>query len=277
MAARLYNVAGRRDEQTIQWDDLLLRASREHYGIRGRPLLKSPITRNSKDSFLKRVFSSARSVDEKEPMEISANTVDVNEKVYTNTGGHEDETTIIIVNSQENTEGRNYRETTTKGIKWGVDANVGLQFGLPQVGGGIQGKLGGNFERSKILSVTQEKTLQEKHQQQSFHEETLSISPGKKATLQMTAYRVRYKLAYTMEYKIAKKDGVVVRMDLCGLGLIYSSVFLTSSQLLYPLPGYREDDEFVYFFQEGELRWIADRMVVKKTMSTPKIMNKRLT
>ena len=265
MAVSLYDVAGKRDE-TMQWDDLLRRAAREHYGIRGRPMLNSPITLNSKAAFFKRIFSSARSIDEKEPKEISANPVDVNEKVYTNAGGDEDETTVIIVNKQENTEGRRYSETTTKGIKWGVDANVGLQFGLPQVGVGFEGKIGGNYERSRVLSVTQEKTMQQKNQQQSHHEETLSIPPGKKATLRMTAYRVRYKLDYIMEYKIAKTDGVVVRMDLCGVGFHYSSVFVSASQLLQPLPGYGEDEEFVYFYQEGELRWIADRMVVNKTI-----------
>lgn len=256
-------------EEAIKWDDLLLRAAREHYGIRGKPLLTSPITETSKTGFLKRVFSSARNINPREPQELSSNTVDVNEKLYANTGGFEDETTVKIVNCVENSEGHNYQETTTKGIKWGLDANIGLQFGLPQVGvGGGTAKVGGTFERSSISSVTQEKTRKQRIEQQSHHEETVSIPPGKKAVLRMTSYRVRYKLDYTMEFKIPKTDGIIVRMDLCGLGFCYSSVFLTAAQIIRPLPGYREDEEFIYFIQEGELRWITDRMVVKKKLVT---------
>ena len=263
---RMSDVGARKKDEAIQWNDLLRQAAREHYAIRGRPMLNSPITLDSKASFLKRMFSGAKVVDPKEPQEISANTVDVNEKIYTNTGGYEDETTVKIVNMEENTEGRNYREVTSKGIKWGVDANVGLQFGLPHVLN-VGGEIGSSYERSKVLAVTKEKSKEQKHKRQSHHEETLSIPPGKKATLRMTSYRVRYKLDYTLEYKIAKKDGVVVRMDLCGLGLHYTSVFVSASQLLHPLPGYREDEEFVYFIQEGQLRWIADRVVVSKTIA----------
>jgi len=35
---------------------------------------------------------------------------------------------------------------------------------------------------------------------------------------------------------------------------------------MYGLPGFRMDEEFAYFVQEGELRWIADRMEVEKTV-----------
>ena len=61
-------------------------------------------------------------------------------------------------------------------------------------------------------------------------------------------------------------DGISVRIDPCGMGLCFHTVYVTASQLLQPLPGYRDDEEFVYFTQEGELRWIADRMVVRKTL-----------
>ena len=264
----MYEVAnGRKQGEAVEWDDLLRRAVREYYGSRGKPLLASPITLDSKKRFLKRLFSNARSIDAGEPQEISKSTVDVNEKVYTNTGGFEDETTVKIVNSVENTEDRNYQVTTTKGVKWGLDANVGLQFGLPQVGVGGSAKLGGNYERSRAFSVTEGKSEQQKTEHQSHHEETVSIPPGKMAKLRMTTYKVRYKLEYTMEYRIAKGEGVFVRTDMCGLGFCYYSVFVSASQLLQPLPGYREDEEFVYFTQEGELRWIADQMYVTKTFS----------
>ena len=268
MANRLYDVAsGRRSkDESIQWDDLLLGAVREHYSLRGRPLLHSPITLDSKNRFVKRLFSNVQTTYQADPEEISRSTVDVHEKIFTNTGGFEDETSVAIVSDVENTEVRNYQETTTKGIKWDVDTNVGLQFGLPQVGVGGNANIGGSYGRSRSVSVAWGKHEEKKHKHQSRHEEKLSIPPGKIATLRMSAQKVRYKLQYAIEYSIPKSDGVFVRTDLCGLGLWYTSVFVSASQLLNPLPGFREDDEFVYFTQEGELRWIADRMTVTKTL-----------
>lgn len=92
--------------------------------------------------------------------------MDVNEKIYINTGGCEDETSVKIVNCVENSEGHNYQETTTKGIKWEFNTNLGLQFGLPQVGVGGGGELGANYEQSRVFSVTQETTKKQKVEQQ---------------------------------------------------------------------------------------------------------------
>ena len=269
MAKRLYDMAevSKKKNETIEWNVLMQRAVRSRYGGSSKAILDSPFTLNSKDVFLKRLFSDAKNINPREPEEISKNIVDVNEKIYTNTGGCEDETTVKVVNSVENSEGHNYQETTTKGVQWGVNANIGLQFGLPQVGGGGgRGGLGLNFQRTNVHTVTQEKTKKEKKEQQAHHEETLKIPPGKKAIVTMTSYRVRYKLDYTMEYKMPKSEGVQVRLDRCGLGLCFRMGFVTASELMQPLPGYREDEEFVYMCQEGELRWIADRMVVKKRL-----------
>ena len=265
MATGMYDLR-KKNHETTEWNVLLLRAVRRRYGS-SKALLNSPYTLNSKEVFLKRLFADAKNINPREPEEISKNIVDVNEKIYTNTGGCEDETIVKVVNSVENSEDHNYQETTTKGIQWGVNANVGLQFGLPQVGGGSgSGGLGVNFQRTNVHSVTQEKTKTEKVEQQSHHEETLTIPPGKKAIITMTSYRVRYKLDYTMEYKIAKSEGVQVRLDTLGLGLCHRMGFVSASELMGALPGYREDEEFAYMCQEGELRWIADRMVVKKRL-----------
>ena len=63
----------------------------------------------------------------------------------------------------------------------------------------------------------------------------------------MTSYRVRYKLDYMMEYKIATSTKIRisftrngVRLPCCvGIGA------LTASQVMHTLPGFREDEEFV--------------------------------
>ena len=258
--------ASRKKSETIEWNVLLLRAVRNRYGGSSKTVLNSPFTLESKEVFLKRLFSDAQNINPREPEEISKNIVDVNEKIYINTDGCEDETTVKVVNSVENSQGHNYQETTTKGIQWGVDANIGLQFGLPQVSGGGSGGVGFSYQQSQVHTVTHEKTKKQKVEQQAHHEEMLKIPPGKKAIVTMTSYRVRYKLDYTMEYKIPKSEGVQVRLNTFGLGLCFRMGFVTASEIMHPLPGYREDEEFVYMCQEGELRWIADRMVVKKRL-----------
>ena len=104
--------------------------------------------------------------------------------------------------------------------------------------------------------------------QAAHHEEEVEIPAGKRVVVTMTSYRVRYKLEYTMEYKIPKATKIRISFGRYGIGLpcCISSGALTASQVMHTLPGYREDEEFVYFTQEGELRWIADRMVVEKTV-----------
>ena len=270
MAARLNTAKMQRKttSETIQWDQLLQGVVKEHFGRRAR-VKHSLATQQDKTSFLAMVFNDAKNINPREPVEMSKNTVDVNEKVYCNSGGGEDSTTVKIVNSVGNTEGHNYQETVTKGVQWGVNANVGLQFGLPQVGMGASGGVGANFQRHHSTTFVNEKKKENKVELQSHHEEKVAIPPGKKVVVKMTSYRVRYKLDYTMEYTISKTAYIRVLVDTCGLGcpLCNTSGIITAPQLLQSLPGYREEEESVYFTQEGELRWIADRMDVKKTIT----------
>lgn len=270
MAKRLNTTEMQRrtTSEAIQWDVLLLRVVKEHYGRNSR-IIPSYASQQDKQVFLNVLFSDARNVNPRDPVEISKNTVDVNEKIYSNGEGSEDTSCVKIVNTVQNTEGHNYQQSVTKGVQWGVNANVGLQFGLPQVGVGVSGGVGTSYQRQNISTVMNETKKENKVELQSHHEETVKIPPGKKVIVKMTAYRVRYRLDYTMEYKAPKSASLRVLVDTCGAGLPFCklSVGLTAAQLLQHLPGYREDEEFVYFTQEGELRWIADRMDVKKTVT----------
>ena len=257
----------RKTSDAIEWDDLLLKVTKEHFGRRAR-LLPSFYTQRDKKAFLAELFNDAKNINPREPEEISKNTVDVNEKIYCNSEGNEDTSTVKIINSVENSEGHNYQETVTKGVQWGANANVGLQFGLPHVGVGVKAGVGTSFQRQSMTSIVKETKKENRVELQAHHEETVKIPPGKKVIVKMISYRVRYKLDYTMEYKISKSTSIRVKVDSCGLGIApfcASIGVITASQLIQLLPGYREDDEFVYFTQEGELRWIADRMEVKKT------------
>ena len=270
MAKRLQSaeMSDKKTSDAIKWDDLLIQTAKEVFGRRTYvvPSYRSFATQEDKKVFLAQLFNDAKNINPREPEEISKNTVDVNEKIYYNHEGGEDVTTVKIVNSVQNSEGHNYQETTTKGVQWGVSANVGLQFGLPQVGGSGGGSVGANFQRQTQTTLVKEEKKENKVELQSHHEETIKIPSGKKVVAKLTSYRVRYKLNYTMEYKISKSAYVRVRVNTCGLGICTNLMPLTASQLMQSLPGYREDEEFVYMTQEGELRWIADRMEVTKTI-----------
>ena len=274
----LAQITNKKKSEKIKWEDLLANATRELYGRSARTR-KTWITDRDKETFLQKLFSDAKNINPRRPEEISKNIVDVNEKVYLNhekgqdeTKGkdeteHKDKTKVTIVNTVENTEGHNYQQSTTSGVEWGVDAKIGLQFGLPAFGG-VKPEIGGSFKKTSLKTETFEKKSENKVTQAAHHEEEVEIPAGSKVTVNMTSYRVRYKLDYTMEYKIAKSAKIRISFQRYGFSLpcCRNSGVLTASQVMRDLPGYREDEEFVYFTQEGELRWIADRMEVEKTV-----------
>ena len=267
-AMNLADVSNKKND-TFTFDALLSQAVKEKYGRRARIWYQNYFTRTDKKTFTDQLFTDAKNVNPREPVEISKNLVDVNEKIYSNCDGStDDESTVKVVSRVENSEDHNYHESTTKGVQWGTNANVGLQFGLPQVfsGGGIN--VGGSFQRTTSTTVAQEEKKSNKVEAESHHEELVKIPPGKKVVVKLTSYRVRYRLDYTMEYKISKSANIRVKYEPCGIGLPCLSLgIVTASELMQPLPGYREDEEFVYMTQEGVLRWTADRMEVKKTLA----------
>ena len=56
-----------------------------------------------------------------------------------------DETKVTIVKKSENSKAYSYEQQTTSGLEWGAGANLGAQFGLPQVGVGATGGLNASF------------------------------------------------------------------------------------------------------------------------------------
>ena len=192
--------------------------------------------------------------------------MDVNEKFYTNHGGQkEDETKVTIVKKSENSEAYSYEQQTTSGLEWGGGANLGAQFGLPQVGVGLSGGLNASFKKLSEYLKKDSTTKTTTVGQESHHEETVEIPAGHKVTVKMTSYRVRYKLDYTMEYRVPKSVCVVVRYHCC-CGLCSQSSRLTAARILKKMPNFMDDPKknYVYFTQKGTLGWVADRMEVVK-------------
>ena len=96
MAARIYTaeMTHKKTGEAIEWDDLLLRTVREQFGRRTK--IRSTFDEDM-TAFLAELLRDAKNINPREPEEISKNIVDVNEKIYSNGEGGEDETTIKIV------------------------------------------------------------------------------------------------------------------------------------------------------------------------------------
>lgn len=216
-----------------------------------------------------------------------------------------DSSTIKIVKYVENTQGHNYVQTTTNGLEFGASVNSGLKFGLPQFGVNLDA--GGHINRNMSETTQQAINSKRKVGTEAHHEETVEIQPGEKILVKMTSYKVRYLMQYTIEYGIEKNlELAVTYTSLCDQvlnWLVYTIVILflllcplmiclcfkyvssccskkmvpikvtsrgrlTTKELLQSLPTYREDDDKVYFTQEGVLRWIANRVESSKDVIT---------
>ena len=252
--------------QRISFDQLVRNAlTSKHFGA----VQENFLYEAEKADFVSVLLSSAKITQQsKVPKEISKIQVDMTEKIYTNVegSGDHDETTVKIARTVQSSEGYSYQQTTTNGLEWGVGANVGVQFGLPQVGVGASVGGDGRVKKTRSTAVTEEKTKTSTIGQESHHEETMKIPSGKRVLVKMTLYRVRYELEYKMLYIVPKQLKMKVWYRCC-CGLCSRSCYLTATELLKSLPAYRVEGKFVYFEQEGKLYWFADRMVVDKNMS----------
>lgn len=262
-------------ELVLSMDALVEHALLNKPNIRGTPtVLKTFNYDAQKTDFENLLVRSAKITKTEEPEEISKIQVDVNEKIYSNQGrkGDGDKTTISIIKKAESSEGYNYEQQTTKGLQWGAGTNLGAQFGLSSVGigpsAGLSGGVNASFKKTNQTTTTESTTTTNKTGQESNHTESVTIPPGQKVKVSMTSYRVKYRLVYSMEYKVEKIKDIRVRykssMDCLGLCSIGAT--LTAEELLRYMPDYRMDERYVYFTQKGSLTWMADRVEVDKTL-----------
>ena len=244
----------------------------------GAKLVRTPHYEVLKSEFESSLVRDARIVDDEKtnnprPVVVSKILVDVNEKIYDNRAGtgKTDATTVKIVKKLETGEAFSYEQETTSGLEWGAGTNIGAQFGLPSVGGiggpsvNLSGGLNASFKKTKSTTTTESTTKTSTVGQESHHEETVEIPPGCKVKVTMTSYRIKYKLEYTMEYKVPKSRQLQVRYNIaCCLALCYPSITLTAEDILKYMPGFHVVGQYVIFRQKGWLKWVADRMEVDK-------------
>ena len=238
-------------EETFTWDTLLAQAAKEKYGRRARVVYDARCTTVDKEWFIKQLCTDAKNIKPRKPAEISRDLVWIdNERGYSNSTDFET-TYKVSLDVVENSEDHVYHESTKKGVQWGTNTNIGLQFGLPQAT---------SNHGTMMESSSQVEGIQLEERSDGI---TIKLPAWKRVVVNEMTYRVHFKLDYTLECKISKLANIRIQYNPCGMGLYMQMGNVTASELLEPLPSYREDKEFVYFTQEGELMWTEKRMKVK--------------
>jgi len=266
----------RKKKETKTLNELVESAAQRLYG-RSIRLRKTRITDQDKVKFVKSLFSDAKLVYGGEPKEQSAIPVDVNKKEYFNHQGdlQSDETVVEIIRSVESIQAHNYRQELTNGLELGGNANFGLQLGLPQIGVGASAGVGGDIKEHSSETNSLENTKQSKVGQEAHHKEKIQIPAGKKLTVKITTYRVRYKTEYRLEFKIAKTKQIRISFGRClGICCCVGSGSLDASQI-FQEQNHREDEEFIYIQQDYELWWTTERIEVHKNLTPVKVLTLR--
>lgn len=257
----------RKKKETKTVNELVESAAKRVYG-RSIRLRKTWITDQDIANFEETLFSEAKVVDGGEPKEHSAIPVDVNKKEYFNHQGdlQSDETVVKIIHSAESAQAYNYRHQLTNGLELGANANIGLQIGLPQIGVGASGGVGGDIKKRSSETKSHENTQQSKVGQETHHEERIQIPAGKKLIVSITTYNVRYRTVFRLEFKIAKTKQIRISFGRClGICCCVGNDSLDASQILQELI-HREDEEFVYIQQDYELCWTTEKTEVQKNL-----------
>ena len=210
---------------------------------------------------------------EEEPTQVGRSVVDISTKEYKNHAADGDkdptarDTTKAKMTKHSATKnGRNYQFTSTQGVSWDVDADVGLQILAMGMGGGSIG-LGGKYGRNHSESETVENFMKESLGFEYSQEETVCVPPGQKVHMTIKTYTVQYRQRYTLEFRAPKCGSVFVSYKkpcFCGLGKCNGSRHIPYSRIVRSLPNFREDNQNAYFTQEGFLSWIGESCEVDK-------------
>ena len=189
-----------------------------------------------------------------EPREVRHTIVDINMKEFSNLGKEQDETSVKI--DKSSTKGNRFSFSTTKGIDFGHDCNIGAKvMGLAAVGSYGAAKREPN-ELGFSFSY--------------HHEEKITVPPGKRVKAKITTYSIKYEVDYTLKLSI-KKDAFIPVMfrtkcqQFC-LDMCRNNGSVLVRDMISTLPNYVQEDEngMSSFTQMGTLSWIGEGCTVDK-------------
>ena len=249
-------------------EQLVVLAARQKYGANTKVLLNNPAVKKSISAFWEGNWINSVQMIGDNPVETRRTIADINTKEYINRGTDQGESTVEITKTTEHSKGRSYEWSTTEGVTWGINANIGAKIaGVP--GAGATAEIGGSYQHQKIEQRSGSKTTSETFSFQYAQNEKLVVPPRTKVSATVTTYTVGHEQEYTVEFAFRASSRVAIRyespLQACWSGLCSSRGFVTANEILRGLPGYREDDDSVYFTQGGKLSWSGEGCEVDKT------------
>lgn len=252
--------------RTVTWWDLIENAAKAKRRSNIQ-VFKFPITQKEIDKFVDKFDITVKRSDP-EPREVSRVLVDINVKEYANCGEKEnDETIVKIEKTSSSKQGRRYNFSTSKGVNWGFEGNVGAKKIL-ELG------LGASYSRSKEKKTEEETSEEDEFVFAYNQEEKVTIPPGKKAKVKVITSTVKYQQGYTLKFSISSYYTIPVRykdLGCCGLRacLCGSSLcHVSAREILKTLPEFKEEGGKVSFTQEGLLEWVGEGCSVQKLEET---------
>ena len=198
-----------------------------------------------------------------EPVETERTIIDINTKEFVNHGTGQDESMVAISKGQSKEKSYNWISESSEGVKLTGNAKIAASIA------GIEGGLGGSVERQ-----TTDKSSEGESEKKAFSStyavnEKIVVPPRTKVNAVITTYTVRHEQVYTIEFAFPASSVVRIRYrsrrQRCCPGRCSSSGFVTASDILRNLPGYREEDGWVYFKEVGKLSWSGEGSKVVKT------------
>lgn len=197
-----------------------------------------------------------------EPVEKGRTIVNIATKEYINCGSEQDESTLSITNQNAQAiyaTATSYEWSPIEGVSWGLSADVGAKIAGSQIAGvaaAWPGVTAGVCLQwavpigSEIFGWSQS--------------EKIVVPPRTKVKAVITTYAIRHELQFTAEFAFPTASKVAMRYESFCLPCS-NWCFVTASEILRGLPEYREENDWVYFTQEGKLSWTGEGYGVMKT------------
>ena len=253
----------RKKDRNVTFWQLYERAAKARYGDNIR-IVKNDYYKKEVGSIIDE-FELSIVHKEKEPREVKRTIVDINMKEYENHGAKsQDESHVKMEKLTSTTKGERYTFSTTKGVDYGVDANIGLKLKLVDLG------VKATYKKSKSKTEQTEQTSQEVYSFSYNQDEKIAVPPGMCVKAKITTYRMKYDMDYTLKFSI-NRDATI---PLCYRNTCQHFLFdmcrsygrVNVRDMIRTLPDFIEEDEdnMASYTQPGTLSWVGEGCSVDK-------------
>ena len=203
-----------------------------------------------------------------EPREKTRTTADIHMKEYLNPSDKAEDETIVRISKKRTTSlGSRYQFSSTTGVNWGLNGNIGVQvMGLAMAGGNAS--IGANYSKSKSTTSENEQNEAKGFEFRYEQEEKISVQPHTRVTALITTYAMKYEQQYTIKLGLPKDLSLNLMYKNCCNRWCFGASWgrISASELLWDLSGYEEEEDTVSFLQDGIVSWIGEGSKIDKTV-----------